>query len=57
MRRRAASSKEPSLRYPGTIIKNVQTSDGTYYLIVGCENVDRYVISLETLPAGADRGA
>ncbi len=38
------------IRYPGSIVKNVQSS-GEYYLIVGCENVDRYRIDLETLPA------
>lgn len=41
------------LRYPGSIIKNVQSGDGTYYLIIGCDYVDRYVISLETFPADA----
>ncbi len=38
------------IRYPGSIVKNVQ-SGGEYYLIVGCDNVDRYRIDLETLPA------
>ncbi|MDN7024443.1 hypothetical protein FGU65_05995 [Methanoculleus sp. FWC-SCC1] len=41
------------LWYSGSVVKNVQSSDAEYYLIVGCDAVDRYRIDFETLPAYA----
>jgi hypothetical protein len=38
------------LRYPGTIIKNVQRGGKDFYLIVSVQEVDSYCITLETLP-------
>ena len=38
------------LRYPGTIVKNVQRGGKDFYLIVSVDEVDSYRITLETLP-------
>lgn len=37
------------LRYPGSIIKNVQRGGKDFYLIVGVDEIDSYRITLETL--------
>lgn len=41
--------KGAELRYPGSIIKNVQRGGKEFYLIVGLDEVDSYRITLETL--------
>lgn len=38
------------LRYPGTIIKNVERGGKDFYIIASVEDVDSYRITLETLP-------
>ena len=38
------------LRYPGSIIKNVERGGRDFYLIVGVDEIDSYRITLETLP-------
>ena len=38
------------LRYPGSIIKNVERGGKDFYLIVSVDEVDAYRITLETLP-------
>jgi hypothetical protein len=38
------------LRFPGSIVKNVQVGYKEFYLIVGVVDVDMYRITLETLP-------
>ncbi len=37
------------MRYPGSIIKNVEVGNKDFYIIVGVEAVDSYRITLETL--------
>jgi len=37
------------MRYPGSIIKNVQVGGKDFYLIVGVEDISSYRITLETL--------
>ncbi|KUG20290.1 MAG: hypothetical protein KO206_09375 [Methanomicrobiaceae archaeon] len=39
------------LRYPGNVFKNVQIQGREYYLIISCSHIDRYTVTLETLPA------
>lgn len=38
------------LRYPGSIIKNVERGGKDFYLIVSVNEIDSYRITLETLP-------
>ncbi|WP_292517707.1 hypothetical protein [Methanoculleus sp.] len=38
------------LRYPGTIVKNVERGGKDFYIIVSVDDVDSYRITLETLP-------
>ncbi|WP_292491479.1 hypothetical protein [Methanoculleus sp. 10] len=38
------------LRYPGSIVKNVERGNRDFYLIVGVDEIDSYRITLETLP-------
>ena len=41
--------KGAEMRYPGSIIKNVQVGGKDFYLIVGVEDISSYRITLETL--------
>ncbi len=38
------------LRYPGSIVKNVERGGKDFYLIVSVDEIDSYRITLETLP-------